>query len=65
MRRIGMRAAAAAAAATGAMVPPFEDMPGVNPELPEGSVPPDTPEGGLCTMPDWRCTERGAMAIAL
>ena len=59
-RRPGMRAAAAAAAVMGAMVPPFEDSPGMNPELPEGSAPPDTPEGGLCTMPDGIATAQGA-----
>ena len=36
MRRTGMRAAAAAAAATGAMVPPFEDMPGGEPRTSRG-----------------------------
>ena len=46
MRLTGTRAAAAAAAVMGAMVPPLKTCPGRNPRLSEGSVPPDTPEGG-------------------
>ena len=64
-RRPGMRAAAAAAAVMGAMVPPFEDMPGDEPGTSRGKRPPDTPEGGLCTMPDGIRPHQKGQAMAI
>ena len=60
-----MRAAAAAAAVMGAMVPPFEDMPGDEPGTSRGKRPPDTPEGGLCTMPDGIRPHQKGQAMAI
>ena len=43
----------------------MKTCPGMNPELPEGSVPPDTPEGGLCTMPDGIRPHQKGQAMAI